>query len=128
MDLVSIIIPYYKKKKFIKKTINSILRQSYKSFEIILINDQPGKYSKNFLLELKKLDKRIKLINNSRNIGAGESRNKGIRKAKGKYIAFIDSDDLWVKNKLKIQINIMKKYKWKNRILLIDTPSYKNKD
>ena len=107
--LVSIIIPYYKKKKFIKKTINSILRQSYKSFEIILINDQPGKYSKNFLLELKKLDKRIKLINNSRNIGAGESRNKGIRKAKGKYIAFIDSDDLWVKNKLKIQINIMKK-------------------
>ena len=110
--LVSIIIPYYKKKKYIKKTINSILKQSYKSFEIILINDQPGEYSKSFLLELKKKDKRIKLINNATNIGAGESRNKGIKKAKGEYIAFIDSDDLWVKNKLQTQISIMKKFNY----------------
>ena len=108
--LISIIIPYYKKQKYIKKTINSVLRQTHQKFEIIIINDEPGNLSKKLLLSLKRKDKRIKIINNVKNIGAGKSRNKGIKIAKGKYIAFIDSDDLWKKNKLKIQINIMKKY------------------
>ena len=109
MMLVSIIIPYYKKKNYIKKTINSILRQTYKKFEIIIINDEPGELSKNILSFLKKKDSRIKTINNLKNIGAGESRNKGIKIAKGKYIAFIDSDDLWKKNKLLKQIEFMHK-------------------
>ena len=109
MMLVSIIIPYYKKKNYIKKTINSILRQTYKKFEIIIINDEPGELSKNILSFLKKKDNRIKIINNKKNIGAGESRNKGIKIAKGKYIAFIDSDDLWKKNKLLKQIEFMHK-------------------
>ena len=107
--LVSIIIPYYKKKNYIKKTINSILKQTYKKFEIIIINDEPGELSKNILSFLKKKDNRIKIINNKKNIGAGESRNKGIKIAKGKYIAFIDSDDLWKKNKLLKQIEFMHK-------------------
>ena len=109
MILVSIIIPYYKKKNYIKKTINSILRQTYKKFEIIIINDEPGELSKNILSFLKNKDSRIKIINNKKNIGAGESRNKGIKIAKGKYIAFIDSDDLWKKNKLLKQIEFMHK-------------------
>ena len=109
MMLVSIIIPYYKKKNYIKKTINSILRQTYKKFEIIIINDEPGELSKNILSFLKKKDSRIKIINNKKNIGAGKSRNKGIKIAKGKYIAFIDSDDLWKKNKLLKQIEFMHK-------------------
>jgi len=107
--LVSIIIPYYKKKDYIKKTINSILKQTYKKFEIIIINDEPGELSKNILSFLKKKDSRIKIINNKKNIGAGKSRNKGINIAKGKYIAFIDSDDLWKKNKLLKQIEFMRK-------------------
>ena len=107
---VSIIIPYYKKKNYINKTISSVLKQSYQKFEIIIINDEPGKPSKDILARIKKKDKRIKVINNKINIGAGASRNKGIKIARGNYIAFIDSDDLWKKNKLKIQINLMKKY------------------
>ena len=109
MMLVSIIIPYYKKKDYIKKTINSILKQTYKKFEIIIINDEPGELSKNILSFLKKKDSRIKIINNKKNIGAGKSRNKGINIAKGKYIAFIDSDDLWKKNKLLKQIEFMRR-------------------
>lgn len=108
--LVSIIIPYYKKKNFINKTINSILNQTYKKFEIILINDEKGRESKKILSNLKKRDKRIRIIYNKKNIGAGLSRNKGIKNSKGKYIAFIDSDDLWTKNKLKLQIEFMKKF------------------
>tara|TARA_Y100000389_G_C17256641_1_gene410854 strand:- start:34 stop:789 length:756 start_codon:yes stop_codon:yes gene_type:complete len=110
--LVSIIIPYYKKQNYIKKTIISVLKQSYRQFEIIIVNDEPGKLSRNILSNLKKKDKRIRLINNSKNIGAGNSRNKAIKAAKGKYIAFIDSDDLWKKNKLKTQVNIMMKYNY----------------
>ena len=110
--LVSIIIPYYKKQSYIKKTIYSILNQSYQKFEIIIVNDEPGKLSKNILSAIKKKDKRIKIINNTKNIGAGRSRNKAINVAKGKYIAFIDSDDLWKKNKLKTQINIMRKFNY----------------
>ena len=94
---VSIIIPYYKKKNYINKTISSVLNQSYQKFEIIIINDEPGKSSKDILACIKKKDKRIKIINNKKNIGAGASRNKGIKIARGNYIAFIDSDDLWKK-------------------------------
>jgi len=108
--LVSIIVPYYKNQFYIKKTINSILKQTYQKFEIIIVNDEPGKLSKDILSSLKKKDKRIKIIHNLKNIGAGRSRNKAIKYAKGTYIAFIDSDDLWKKNKLKTQINIMKKF------------------
>ncbi len=110
--LVSVIIPYYKNQFYIKKTVNSILKQSYQKFEIIIVNDEPGKLSKNILFSLKKKDKRIKIIHNRKNIGAGRSRNKAIKYAKGTYIAFIDSDDVWKKNKLNTQINIMKKFNY----------------
>ena len=110
---VSIIIPYFKKKKYIEKTIKSILKQSFKNFEIILINDEQSYESRRILSNIKKKDKRIKVFYNKKNIGAGFSRNYGIKKAKNKYIAFIDSDDLWTKNKLKNQINFMKKYNLK---------------
>ena len=63
---VSIIIPYYKKKEYINKTISSVLKQSYQKFEIIIINDEPGKSSKDILAFIKKRDKRIKIINNKK--------------------------------------------------------------
>jgi len=108
MSKASIIIPYFKKKKYFEKTINSILKQSYKNFEIIIIYDDNDKTDINFVKNIKNLDKRIKLIINSKNIGAGYSRNKGINKSSGKYICFIDADDIWKKNKLLFQINFMK--------------------
>ena len=107
MDLVSVIIPYYKKKKFINKTIFSIINQTYKNIEIILIYDDEDISDLKFLSEIQKKDKRITIIKNLRNEGAGNSRNKGIEKAKGNYIAFIDSDDIWQNDKLEKQINYM---------------------
>jgi len=109
MELVSIITPYYKKKKYIELTINSVLQQTYKNFELIIIYDDQNKEDLNLLKNLTKKDKRIKLYINKKNLGAGRSRNKGIKLSKGSLIAFLDSDDLWTRNKLKKQIFFMKK-------------------
>jgi len=109
MDLVSIIIPYYKKKKYIELTINSVLQQTYKNFELIIVYDDENKEDLNFIKKITKKDKRIKLYINKKNLGAGRSRNKGIKLSKGTLIAFLDSDDLWIRNKLKKQIFFMKK-------------------
>ena len=108
MKLVSIIIPYYRKRKFIKSAIISAIKQSYSNIEIIIIYDDPIKSDLNYIKNLAKKDKRIKIFVNKKNLGVGLSRNKGIRFAKGKFIAFLDADDLWLKNKLKIQIKFMK--------------------
>ncbi len=109
MELVSIITPYYKKKKYIELTINSVLQQTYKNFELIIIYDDQNKEDLNLLKNLIKKDKRIKLYINKKNLGAGRSRNKGIKLSQGSLIAFLDSDDLWTRNKLKKQIFFMKK-------------------
>ena len=92
MSLISVIMPYYKKKKYLEKSILSVLSQTYKNFEIILINDDPSE-DKNFLINIKKLDNRIIILHNKIRLGAGFSRNKGIKRAKGNYLAFLDCDD-----------------------------------
>ena len=117
MRLVSIIIPYYKKKNYIEQTLKSILNQKYKNFEILIVYDDSDKNELLFLKTLKKNDNRIKLVINNKNIGAGMSRNKAIKLSRGKYLAFIDSDDLWHPNKLKIQLS----YMIKNKILISHT-------
>ena len=106
---VSIIIPYYKKKFFLNKTINSILKQTFKNFEVIIIYDNQDKQELSFVKKISNKDKRIKLIINKRNLGAGISRNIGIKNSSGKYISFLDADDIWKKNKLKKQIEFMEK-------------------
>ena len=109
MDLVSVIMPYYKKKKYIELAVNSVIQQTYKNFELIIVHDDENKEDLNFLKNLIKKDKRIKLYINKKNLGAGRSRNKGIKLSQGSLIAFLDSDDLWTRNKLKKQIFFMKK-------------------
>ena len=111
MKTVSIIIPYYKNIKWISKTLNSVYKQTFKNFEVIIVYDNQDKYELNLLKKLIKNKKKINLILNKKNLGAGKSRNKGAKIAKGKYIAFLDSDDVWKKNKLKQQLNFMKKNK-----------------
>lgn len=105
--LISIIIPFYKKKEYIAQTINSIIKQSYKNFELILIYDDPDKSDLRHVKKILKNIKRKKIIINNINIGAGLSRNLGILKAKGSYISFIDSDDIWKKDKLNNQLLFM---------------------
>ena len=107
--LISIIIPYHRKKKFFVKTINSILNQSYKNFEIIIIYDDENQDELNFIYKLINKNPKIQLIINKKTLGPGLSRNKGISLSKGKYITFCDADDLWSKNKLKIQVKFMRK-------------------
>ena len=111
MDLISIVIPYFKKKKYFLRTLQSIFEQTYKYFEIIIIYDDQNKDDLNYIKMIKKkyMKFKIKIIINKKNLGAGLSRNKGIKKSKGKYIAFLDADDVWEKNKLKKQLRFMKK-------------------
>jgi len=111
-DLISIIIPYHKKKFFFKETIQSINKQSYKNYEVIIIYDDIDKSELIFVKKiLKNFKFKKKLLINNKPIGAGLSRNKGIKISKGDFIAFCDADDLWDKNKLKIQLRFMKKKK-----------------
>ena len=100
MDLVSVIIPYCKKKNFIKDAVLSILNQTYKYFEIIIIYDDSDLEDLSYIKEISNLDSRIYLIVNEKKIGAGLSRNLGIKSSKGTYLAFLDSDDIWKKEKL----------------------------
>ena len=111
MSLISVIIPYYQKKKYITSSINSVLKQSYKNLELIIIYDDTNHEDLTILNNLKKRDKRVKIFINKKNLGAGLSRNKGIKLSRGKFIAFLDSDDLWSRNKLKKQIFFMKQHK-----------------
>ena len=108
---ISVIIPYFKKKKYFEKTIKSILNQSYKNFEIILIYDDVNQNELIFVKNVLKKIKNTKILVNKKPLGPGNSRNKGVLKAKGDYIAFCDADDIWKKNKLLSQFNFMKKNK-----------------
>ncbi len=101
-------MPYYKKEPYINDTIQSILNQSHTDFEILLINDDIE--NKKFIKIISNLDRRIRLIHNDKNLGAGPSRNKAIKISKGEYIAFCDCDDLWKKNKLELQLNFMNQF------------------
>ena len=85
------------------------MSQTYENLEIILIDDELSLESKNLLNDISKSDKRIKLISNYSNLGAGFSRNNAIQNSNGNYIAFCDCDDVWKENKLERQINFMEK-------------------
>lgn len=104
--LISIITPVYNAENYIRDCINSVLSQSYQNWELILIDDCSVDKSVDIINEYLN-NNRIKLIKNSINSGAAYSRNKGIKCSDGDYIAFIDSDDIWDKNKLSIQLQGM---------------------
>jgi len=99
---------YYEKDLYIKESIDSVLNQTHKNLEIILIDDEATIDSKNLLKKISEIDDRIRLILNEKNIGVGASRNKAVDICKGEYIAFCDCDDLWEINKLEIQLKFMK--------------------
>jgi len=114
VPLVTIIIPYKNNLKYLFSALNSVFSQSYKNFKLIIVYDNIYKIDLEkikFFLKKKKFLKKynIKIIVNKKNFGAGESRNIAIRQSNSKYIAFLDSDDIWHKDKLKIQVNFMEK-------------------
>ena len=110
MSDVTIIIPYKSNFKYLILALNSIFRQTYKNFTIIIVYDNEDKsdlIKLNKFIKKKKIKFKIKLLINKKNLGAGESRNIAIKNSHSEYIAFLDSDDLWLKDKLKKQINFM---------------------
>lgn len=107
MDLVSIITPAYNSEKFIADTIMSVLNQTYQNWEMIVVDDYSTDKTAEIVLSFQKEDSRIKYIKNESNRGAAFSRNVALQNAKGKWIAFLDSDDVWCPEKLEKQIEFM---------------------
>ena len=104
-------MPSYNTGKYIAETIESVLAQTYKNWELIIVDDcstdDTDKIVEKFLS-----DKRIRYLKNSHNSGAAVSRNRALREARGKWVAFLDSDDLWMPEKLMWQIKFMKKFNY----------------
>ena len=113
MDLVSVIIPYHKKRNTVRETLISVINQSYENLEVLVIYDDTNLNDFEFLKKISNLDSRIKIIKNKTKLGAGFSRNIGIEKSNGKYIAFLDADDTWSLDKLQSQISFMKQNNYK---------------
>ena len=95
--LISVVVPVYNAEKYLDRCITSILGQSYKNFELLLIDDFSTDQSHAFCKKIAKNDKRVRVLLNERNKGVSFTRNRGLEEAKGKFITFIDSDD-WVDN------------------------------
>lgn len=108
-NLVTVITPSYNSSEFISSTILSVLSQTYINWEMIIIDDCSVDSSREIIEEFIKKDKRIKLIKLAENSGAAVARNRGIKESKGRYIAFLDSDDVWHSDKLKLQLEFMQK-------------------
>jgi len=105
--LVSIITPNYNSEKFIAETISSVLKQTYENWEMVIVDDASTDNSIKIIDSYLENDSRIQLHQLSKNVGAGVARNKAIELSKGNFIAFLDSDDLWLPTKLEEQINFM---------------------
>lgn len=105
--LISIITPNYNGEKFITQTIESVISQTYSNWEMIIVDDYSSDKSYEIALDYSKKDSRIKVIRNETNLGAAISRNRAIDIAKGEYITFLDSDDLWEPKKLELQLHFM---------------------
>lgn len=108
-NLVSVILPVYNAEKHVSEAIESVLNQSHDILELIIVDDASSDGSLNRIRGFD--DPRIMRIELKENRGAGNARNKGIELAKGRYIAFIDADDIWLKDKLRLQIEQMSKEK-----------------
>lgn len=104
-DLVSVIMPSYNTDKFIKQSIESVIDQTYKNWELIIVDDCSTDNTDNVVASIS--DDRIIYLKNKVNSGAAVSRNRALREAKGRWIAFLDSDDLWSSDKLEKQIKFM---------------------
>ncbi|HFF5272228.1 TPA: glycosyltransferase family 2 protein, partial [Acinetobacter baumannii] len=107
MNLVSIITPSYNSAKYIGKTIDSVISQTYKKWELIIIDDCSTDSSVEIIKDYENKDNRIKLIQLKENSGAAVARNTGIQLARGRFIAFLDSDDSWLPEKLEKQLKFM---------------------
>lgn len=107
--MASIIMPVYNSEKFMSAAIESVLCQTYSDWELVIIDDGSSDHSKEIATKFSLRDQRITIVHNEQNLGIAKTRNRGIERVTGKYVAFLDSDDLWLPNKLEEQLAIMEK-------------------
>ena len=103
--LVSVIMPSWNTGRFIAESIQSVINQTYHNWELIIVDDCSTDNTDEVVMSFS--DSRIKYLKNEKNLGAAFSRNRAMREARGEWLAFLDSDDLWRKNKLEKQISFM---------------------
>lgn len=106
-ELVSIITPVYNNSEFIKQTIESVQKQTYKNWEMIIVDDCSTDRTPELIKKISQKDDRIKYIKLENNSGAAIARNKALSESRGRFIAYLDADDLWKKNKIQNQIDFM---------------------
>lgn len=106
-ELVSIIMPSYNCGQFVEESIKSVQRQTYQNWELIFIDDCSADNTVSIVQRMSLSERRIKLLKNVTNSGAAVSRNNGLKKAEGRWVAFLDSDDLWEPTKLEKQVRFM---------------------
>lgn len=106
-DLVSIVMPSYNTAAYVEESIQSVLDRTYTNWELLFVDDGSSDETLEIMKKYKS-DLRIKLFKGKTNAGAAICRNKALREAKGKWIAFLDSDDLWYPSKLEKQLRFMK--------------------
>lgn len=109
MELISILMPSYNSGKWIRETVASVQSQTYKKWELIISDDASSDDTVEIVKEIQKEDSRVRLLTTKKNGGAGKARNRALYAATGQYIAYLDSDDLWVNCKLEHQLEYMKK-------------------
>lgn len=107
MKLISIITPAFNAEKYIEETIKSVLRQTYENWEMLIVDDCSSDITVEIVEKYCRADSRIKLIRHSENQGVAKSRNTALAEARGAYIAFLDSDDMWMPHKLDTQYRFM---------------------
>ena len=107
--LVSVVMPNYNGHRFVEQAIDSVLYQTYKNFELIVVDDCSKDDSLQLVFQKAQKDDRIHIVSLKHNTGVANARNVGIRKAKGEYIALLDNDDLWAEDKLERQLSIAEK-------------------
>lgn len=105
--LVSVITPVYNAERYLRKTLATVFQQSYKNIEIILVDDCSKDNSSAIIADLQKEHPEIVYHLQERNMGAGAARNKALELASGRYVAFLDSDDLWKPDKIERQLELM---------------------
>jgi len=108
-DLVSIIVPVYNVEKYIRETMDCVREQTFENWELLLVEDCGTDNTLNIIEDYlqEKQDRRIRLIRQPSNMGAARARNRGLVEARGRYIAYLDADDLWVPEKLEMELRFM---------------------
>jgi len=106
-NLVSVIMPAYNTEKYIQASIESVIQQKYTNWELIVVDDKSPDSCISIINKYRKQDVRIKLVRHNQNRGLLEARNTGLEIARGRFVAFLDSDDIWLPNKLETQLSFM---------------------